>query len=95
MMQLGRMDARTVVECTHIRVCSRMPASLTVVVWCSGEFRKYVERDAALERRFQPVHVHEPTAEHALTILEVTNAYGVLPPCFCNFIQVWKLELII
>lgn len=35
------------------------------------EFRKYVERDAALERRFQPVHVHEPTPEHALTILEV------------------------
>ncbi len=30
-----------------------------------------MEKDAALERRFQPVHVHEPTAEHALTILEV------------------------
>ena len=27
------------------------------------EYRKYVERDAALERRFQPVTVEEPTEE--------------------------------
>ena len=33
------------------------------------EYRKYVEKDAALERRFQPVQVEEPTAEDALSIL--------------------------
>ena len=34
------------------------------------EYRKYVERDAALERRFQPVTVEEPTEEEAEAILE-------------------------
>jgi len=33
------------------------------------EYRKYIERDAALERRFQPVHVDEPTPEETLLIL--------------------------
>ena len=34
------------------------------------EFRKYIERDAALERRFQPVIVREPTEEEAISILK-------------------------
>lgn len=34
------------------------------------EYRKYVERDAALERRLQPVHVEEPTKEETLEILK-------------------------
>src|SRR6187551_1855193 len=33
------------------------------------EYRKYIERDAALERRFQPVHVDEPSPEETLQIL--------------------------
>jgi ATP-dependent Clp protease ATP-binding subunit ClpB len=33
------------------------------------EYRKYVEKDAALERRFQPVMVEEPSAEDAISIL--------------------------
>ncbi|EIE27350.1 ATP-dependent Clp protease ATPase subunit [Coccomyxa subellipsoidea C-169] len=33
------------------------------------DHRKYIERDAALERRFQPVHVAEPTVTEALQIL--------------------------
>lgn len=33
------------------------------------EYRKHIEKDAALERRFQPVHVGEPTAEETLAIL--------------------------
>ncbi|GBC95157.1 ATP-dependent Clp protease ATP-binding subunit ClpC [bacterium HR16] len=33
------------------------------------EYRKYIERDAALERRFQPVQVREPTVEEAIEIL--------------------------
>ncbi len=34
------------------------------------EYRKYVERDPALERRFQPIMVEEPSAEEALQILK-------------------------
>jgi ATP-dependent Clp protease ATP-binding subunit ClpC len=34
------------------------------------EFRKYIERDAALERRFQPVQVREPSVEEAIDILK-------------------------
>ena len=33
------------------------------------ESRKYIEKDAALERRFQPVHVDEPTVEDTISIL--------------------------
>ena len=35
-----------------------------------GEYRKYLEKDAALERRFQPITVEEPTEEHCLDILK-------------------------
>src|SRR5690606_14569928 len=34
------------------------------------EYRKYVEKDAALERRFQPIMVEEPTVEETIKILE-------------------------
>ncbi|CAN5482238.1 ATP-dependent Clp protease ATP-binding subunit [soil metagenome] len=34
------------------------------------EYRKYVEKDAALERRFQPVRVEEPTLAHTIEILK-------------------------
>jgi ATP-dependent Clp protease ATP-binding subunit ClpC len=34
------------------------------------EYRKYIEKDAALERRFQPVQVGEPTVEHTIAILK-------------------------
>ena len=33
------------------------------------EYRKYIEKDAALERRFQPVMVDEPTVEDTISIL--------------------------
>src|SRR5690349_2799868 len=33
------------------------------------EYRKYIERDAALERRFQPIQVPEPTVEETIEIL--------------------------
>ena len=33
------------------------------------EYRKYIEKDAALERRFQPVHVGEPSVEDTIAIL--------------------------
>ncbi|MDA3128888.1 ATP-dependent protease ATP-binding subunit ClpC [Aliibacillus thermotolerans] len=34
------------------------------------EYRKYIEKDAALERRFQPIKVDEPTIEESIQILE-------------------------
>jgi ATP-dependent Clp protease ATP-binding subunit ClpC len=34
------------------------------------EYRKYIESDAALERRFQPIHVDEPTPDEAVEILK-------------------------
>jgi ATP-dependent Clp protease ATP-binding subunit ClpC len=34
------------------------------------EYRKYIEKDAALERRFQPIHVDEPTIEESIQILK-------------------------
>jgi ATP-dependent Clp protease ATP-binding subunit ClpC len=34
------------------------------------EYRKYVEKDAALERRFQPIQVNEPTLSHTIDILK-------------------------
>nr|BFF19270.1 ATP-dependent Clp protease ATP-binding subunit [Promicromonospora thailandica] len=34
------------------------------------EYRKYVEKDPALERRFQPIQVSEPSLEHAIEILK-------------------------
>ena len=39
------------------------------------EYRKYIEKDAALERRFQPVTVEEPSAEEAYEILKGLRPY--------------------
>ena len=33
------------------------------------EYRKYIEKDAALERRFQPIYVGEPSVEDTISIL--------------------------
>ena len=42
-----------------------------------SEYRKYIEKDAALERRFQPVSVAEPTIEEAVQIMQgVAKAYS-------------------
>ena len=51
-----------------------------------NEYRKYIEKDAALERRFQPVSVAEPSIEEASQIMQgVAKAYAefhgvVIPP---------------
>lgn len=39
------------------------------------EYRKYIEKDAALERRFQPVLVEEPSTEEAIQILKGIRSY--------------------
>ena len=42
-----------------------------------SEYRKYIEKDAALERRFQPVSVAEPTIEEAVQIMQgVSKSYA-------------------
>ena len=42
-----------------------------------SEYRKYIEKDAALERRFQPVNVAEPTIEEASQIMQgVAKSYA-------------------
>ncbi len=42
-----------------------------------SEYRKYIEKDAALERRFQPVSVAEPTMEEAVQIMQgVAKTYA-------------------
>ncbi len=41
----------------------------TIGATTMDEYRKYLERDAALERRFQPITVDEPTVEHTIDIL--------------------------
>ena len=38
------------------------------------EYRKYIEKDAALERRFQPITVKEPTREETLEIYRASVA---------------------
>ena len=40
-----------------------------------NEYRKYIEKDAALERRFQPVTVNEPTMEEAFAIMTGISHY--------------------
>ncbi len=60
----GSMDAGNLLK----------PALARGTLHCVGattlnEYRKYIEKDAALERRFQPISVEEPTFEEALAIL--------------------------
>ena len=50
------------------------PALARGMVRCIGattlnEYRKYIEKDGALERRFQPIHIGEPTLEDCISIL--------------------------
>ncbi len=40
-----------------------------------GEYRKYIEKDSALERRFQPVTVNEPTIEDTVSVLVGIKKY--------------------
>ncbi len=40
-----------------------------------GEYRKYIEKDSALERRFQPVTVNEPTIEDTIELLKGIKKY--------------------
>lgn len=61
----GGVDASNILKPAMARGEIQMIGATTLT-----EYRKYVERDAALERRLQPVHVEEPTREEALEILK-------------------------
>ena len=50
-----------------------------------NEYRQYIEKDAALERRFQPVMVNEPTVEDTITIFKrLKGKIRALPQCNCS-----------
>ena len=60
----GAIDAANILKPALSRSLIRIVGATTL-----SEYRRHIEKDAALERRFQPVTVNEPTAEQALTIL--------------------------
>ncbi len=61
----GAIDASNILKPSLARGEIQMIGATTIT-----EYRKYVEKDAALERRFQPVNVDEPTNEEAMEILK-------------------------
>jgi ATP-dependent Clp protease ATP-binding subunit ClpC len=61
----GAIDASNILKPSLARGELQLIGATTI-----AEYRKYVEKDAALERRFQPVNVEEPTQEEAIAILE-------------------------
>ncbi len=61
----GAMDAANILKPALARGELQMVGATTL-----NEYRKYIERDAALERRFQTVLVKEPTFEETILILE-------------------------
>ncbi|QPK83066.1 ATP-dependent chaperone ClpB [Corynebacterium qintianiae] len=60
----GAMDAGNMIKPMLARGELRLVGATTL-----DEYRKYIEKDAALERRFQQVHVGEPTVEDTIGIL--------------------------
>ena len=61
----GAMDASNILKPYLARGELQLIGATTI-----EEYRKYIEKDAALERRFQPVMVEEPSAEETIKILE-------------------------
>lgn len=61
----GAMDASNILKPSLARGELQLIGATTIT-----EYRKYIEKDAALERRFQPVTVEEPSPDHCLNILE-------------------------
>ncbi len=61
----GALDASNILKPSLARGELQLIGATTV-----NEYRKYIEKDAALERRFQPVMVDEPTEEESVAILK-------------------------
>ena len=67
----GAIDASNILKPSLARGELQLIGATTI-----SEYRKHIEKDAALERRFQPVNVEEPTPEEAVRILEgIKNRY--------------------
>lgn len=66
----GALDASNILKPSLSRGEIQMIGATTL-----EEYRKYIEKDAALERRFQPVMVEEPTGEQAVAILKGVRPY--------------------
>ena len=76
----GAMDAANILKPLLSRGEVRVIGATTL-----AEYRKYIEKDHALERRFQPILVEEPSAETAFSILQGLRAsyeghHGILLP---------------
>ena len=65
----GAIDASNILKPSLARGEVQLIGATTIT-----EYRKYIEKDAALERRFQPVTVEEPSEEQCLEILEGLKA---------------------
>jgi len=67
---IGAGGAEGAIDASNILKPSLARGELQIIgATTREEYRKYVEKDAALERRFQPVVVEEPTEEEAIRIL--------------------------
>jgi ATP-dependent Clp protease ATP-binding subunit ClpC len=61
----GAIDASNILKPTLARGELQVIGATT-----SDEYRKYIEKDAALERRFQPIYISEPSIEETIDILQ-------------------------
>lgn len=61
----GSMDAANILKPSLSRGELQMVGATTI-----DEYRRYIEKDAALERRFQPIMVNEPSLEETVAIIE-------------------------
>ncbi len=66
----GSMNAAKNIMTGHSRGVFQVIGATTL-----DEYRKYIEKDSALERRFQPVTVNEPTIEESIAILRGISHY--------------------
>lgn len=85
----GAMDAGQILKPALARGELRMVGATTL-----DEYRQYIEKDKALERRFQPVYVQEPTVQEAITILrglkekyEVHHGVRITDPAIVAAVQ--------
>ncbi len=68
----GSIDAANILKPSLARGKIRMIGATT-----AEEYRKFIEKDPALERRFQPIYINEPTAEQTAEILKgVSEKYS-------------------
>ena len=61
----GALDASNIFKAIPCKRELQLMVATTI-----DEYRKYIEKDAALERRFQPVTVDEPSEEESIAILK-------------------------